>query len=186
MRFLLAILLLAACGAALAQSARREQAAPPRVDLIDRIVAVVNKEVITQYELTERMNRVQKDLQRRGTTLPVRAEIERQVLERLVIEKVQLQYARETGLRVDDLELDRTLSRVAEGNKLSLTEFRQALERDSIRFEAFREVIRNEILMNRLRDREVTGKITVSEGEIENLLLEQSERKDTATEYNVA
>src|SRR5882762_4534752 len=114
MRFRLAILLLAACGSALAQSPRAEQAAPARVD---RIVAVVNKEVITQYELTERMNRVQKELQRRGTSLPARAEIERQVLERLIIERVQLQFARESGVRVDDLELDRTVSRVAEGNK---------------------------------------------------------------------
>src|SRR5437762_4566494 len=186
MRFLLAILPLIAWGTALAQSPRPEQAAPAHIDLIDRIVAVVNKEVITQYELAERINRVRKDLERRGTSLPDRGEIERQVLERLSIEKVQLQYARETGVRVDDLELDRTVGWVAEGNKLSLTEFRQTLERDSIPFDAFREELRNEILMNRLRDREVTGKITVSEGEIENLLLEQSERKDTATEYNVA
>ena len=186
MRFPLAILPLIACGAAFAQSARPEQPATARIDLIDRIVAVVNKEVITQYELAERMNRVQRELQRRGTSLPDRGEIERQVLERLIIEKVQLQYARETGVRVDDLELDRTVSRVAEGNKLSLTEFRQTLERDAVRFDRFREELRNEILMNRLRDREVTGKITVSEGEIENLILEQSERKDTATEYNIA
>jgi peptidyl-prolyl cis-trans isomerase SurA len=180
------MLLLAACGAAFAQSARPEQTAPARTELIDRIVAVVNKEVITQYELAERMNRVRKELERRGTSLPDRGEIERQVLERLVIEKVQLQYARETGVRVDDLELDRTVSRVAEGNKLSLTEFRKTLERDAINFDGFREELRNEILMNRLRDREVTGKITVSEGEIENLLLEQGERKDIATEYNIA
>jgi peptidyl-prolyl cis-trans isomerase SurA len=180
------MLLLTACGAAFAQSARQEQAVPARVELIDRIVAVVNKEVITQYELAERMNRVRKDLERRGTSLPDRGEIERQVLERLIIEKVQLQYARETGVRVDDLELDRTVSRVAEGNKLSLTEFRKTLERDAINFDGFREELRNEILMNRLRDREVTAKITVSEGEIENLLLEQGERKDIATEYNIA
>src|SRR5438309_3720352 len=186
MRFLLSVLALIAGGAALAQSPRQEQAAPARVDRIDRIVAVVNKEVITQYELAERMNRVQRELQRRGTSLPDRGEIERQVLERLIIEKVQLQYARETGVRVDDLELDRTVSRVAEGNKLSLTEFRQTLERDAIRFDKFREELRNEILMNRLRDREVTGKITISESEIENLLLDESERKDTATEYNIA
>ncbi len=180
------MLLLAACGASFAQSARPEQAAPARVELVDRIVAVVNKEVITQYELAERMNRVRKELERRGTSLPDRGELERQVLERLIIEKVQLQYARETGVRVDDLELDRTVSRVAEGNKLSLTEFRKTLERDAINFDGFREELRNEILMNRLRDREVTGKITVSEGEIENLLLEQGERKDIATEYNIA
>ncbi len=85
MRFLLTILPLIAWGTALAQSPRPEQAAPARVDLIDRIVAVVNKEVITQYELADRMNRVQKDLQRRGTSLPDRGEIERQVLERLII-----------------------------------------------------------------------------------------------------
>ena len=180
------MLLLTGCGVALAQSARQEQAAPARVEPIDRIVAIVNKEVITQYELAERMNRVRKDLERRGTSLPDRGEIERQVLERLIIEKVQLQYARETGVRVDDLELDRTVSRVAEGNKLSLTEFRKTLERDAINFDGFREDLRNEILMNRLRDREVTAKITVSEGEIENLLLEQGERKDIATEYNIA
>src|SRR5258708_5395317 len=186
LRFQLAMLLLAACGAAFAQSARPEQTAPARTELIDRIVAVVNKEVITQYELAERMNRVRKELERRGTSLPDRGEIERQVLERLIIEKVQLQYARETGVRVDDLELDRTVSRVAEGNKLSLTEFRKTLERDAINFDGFREELRNEMLMKRLRDREVTGKITVSEGEIENLLLEQGERKDIATEYNIA
>src|SRR3989442_5604561 len=186
MRYPFATLLLLACGTALAQSERPERAAAARIDLVDRVVAVVNKEVITQYELAERMNRVLKDLQRRGTSLPERREIEHQVLERLVVEKVQLQFARDTGLRVDDLELDRTVNRVAEGNKLSLTEFRNTLERDSIRFDAFREELRNEILITRLREREVTSKITVSEGEIENFLLEQSERKDTATEYSIA
>ncbi|HLQ01624.1 MAG TPA: peptidylprolyl isomerase [Burkholderiales bacterium] len=186
MRSHLAIVLLIACGTAPAQSGRPERAAAARIAVVDRIVAVVNKEVITQYELAERMNRVLKELQRRGTSPPERGEIERQVLERLVAEKVQLQFARETGLRVDDLELDRTVNRVAERNKLSLTEFRNTLERDAIRFDAFREELRNEILITRLREREVTSKITVSEGEIENFLLEQSERKDAATEYSIA
>ncbi|HEY6241175.1 MAG TPA: peptidylprolyl isomerase [Burkholderiales bacterium] len=186
MRIHLSILLLMAFSTVLAQNARQEQAAGARIASIDRIVAVVNKEVITQYELAERMNRVLRELERRGTSLPDRGEIQRQVLDRLVIEKVQLQYARETGLRVDDLELDRTLNRVAEGNKLSLTEFRRTLERDAIRFDVFREELRDEILMNRLREREVTSKLTVGEGEIENFLSEQSERKDTATEYNLA
>src|SRR3989449_3202889 len=186
MRFLLALLPLIAWGAAVAQSPRPEQAAPARVDLIDRIVAVVNKEVITQYELAERMNRVQRELERRGTSLPDRGEIERQVLERLVIEKVQLQYARETGVRVDDLELDRTVSRVAEGNKLSLTEFRQTLERDAIRFDRFREEHTTELQSRLQLDCRLILEINNSESEIENLLLEQSERKDTATEYNIA
>jgi peptidyl-prolyl cis-trans isomerase SurA len=154
--------------------------------LLDRIVAVVNKEVITQFELNDRIGRVQKELQRRGTSSVDRSEIEHQVLDRLIVEKVQLQYARETGMRVDDLELDRTVNRVAENNKLSLTEFRQKLESDSIPFDKFREELRNEILLARLRDREVTSKLTVSDGEIENLLLEQSEKKEIGTEYSVA
>jgi peptidyl-prolyl cis-trans isomerase SurA len=182
----LAVLLTIAWGNALAQLGRLEPAASTRIALVDRIVAVVNKEVITEYELAERLNRIRKDLQRRGTPLPDRGEIEHQVLERLIIEKAQLQFAQETGLRVDDLELDRTVGRVAEGNKLSLTVFRQMLERDAIPFDVFREELRSEILITRLREREVTGKITVSEGEIETFLLEQSERKGTATEYNVA
>ena len=181
-----AVLLTIAWGNVLAQLGRSEPAASTRIALVDRIVAVVNKEVITEYELAERLNRIRKDLQRRGTPFPDRGEIERQVLERLIIEKAQLQFARETGLRVDDLELDRTVSRVAEGNKLSLTAFRQMLEGDAIPFDIFREELRGEILITRLREREVTSKITVSEGEIETFLLEQDERKGTATEYNVA
>ncbi len=132
MKHALALLALIGCNVTLAQGVRPDQGAAGRVDLLDRIVAVVNKEVITQVDLADRISRVLKDLQRRGTSSVNRAEIEHQVLERLIVEKVQLQYARETGMRVDDLELDRTVNRVAENNKLSLTEFRQRLEGDAI------------------------------------------------------
>jgi peptidyl-prolyl cis-trans isomerase SurA len=178
-------LLAIAWTSAVAQLDRSEPVPQTRVALVDRIVAVVNKEVITDYELAERINRIRNDLQRRGTALPDRREIEHQVLERLIIEKVQLQFARETGLRVDDIELDRTVARVAEGNKLPLAAFRQMLERDGIPFDAFREELRNEVLMSRLRERDVTSKITISEGEVEAFLLEQTERKGAGTEYNV-
>ncbi len=186
MRIGLPLLLSVVCGAAFAQGVRSDQAASGRIDLLDRIVAVVNKEVITQFELNDRIERVQRELQRRGTPSVSRSELEHQVLERLVVEKVQLQYARETGMRVDDLELDRTVNRVAENNKLSLTEFRQRLEGDSIPFDRFREELRNEILLTRLRDREVMSKLVISENEIDNLILEQSERKEAETEFNVA
>ena len=186
MRLGLPLLMLIVCSAAPAQSVRSDQAASSRIDLLDRIVAIVNKEVITQFELADRVERVQKELQRRGTSSVSRSELEQQVLDRLVVEKVQLQYARESGMRVDDLELDRTVNRVAENNKLSLTEFRQRLEGDSIPFDKFREELRNEILLSRLRDREVMSKLVVSESEIDNLILEQSEKKDVGTEFNVA
>ena len=180
------LLAAAGCGMALAQAPRAESAVPARTDLLDRIVAVVNKDVITQYELSDRISRVQRELRRRGASGVNPSEIEHQVLDRLIFEKVQLQFARETGMRVDDLELDRTVDRVAENNKLSLTEFRQKLESDSIPFDQFREDLRNEILLGRLRDREVTSKLTVSDGEIENLILEQSEQKGAGAEYDVA
>src|SRR5215831_17689191 len=186
MRICVGLLALLGAASAFAQAARPEQPATGRIDLLDRIVAVVNKEVITQYELNDRIDRVQRELQRRGSGSVNRSEIEHQVLDRLIFEKVQLQFARETGMRVDDLELDRTVSRVAESNKLSLTEFRQKLESDSIPFDRFREDLRNEILLNRLRDREVTSRLTVSDGEIENSILEQSEKKDVGTEYSLA
>jgi peptidyl-prolyl cis-trans isomerase SurA len=185
MRLGLTLIAMVVCAPALAQGARPDQAARGRVDLLDRIVAIVNKEVITQFELNEHIERVQKELQRRGAGVD-RTEIEHQVLDRLIVEKVQLQHARDTGMRVDDLELDRTVNRVAENNKLSLTEFRQRLESDSVPFDKFREELRNEILLGRLRDREVTSKLTVSEGEIDNLLEEQKEKKEIGTEFNIA
>jgi len=185
-RIQLSIALSILCGTVLAQGARQEQNASTRVALVDRIVAVVNKEVVTQHDLSERMERVARDLARRGISLPDRREVERQVLERLIIEKVQLQLARDTGIRVDDLELDRTVARVAEGNNLSPKQFRETLERDGVPFDKFREELRNEILINRLRERDVISRITVSEGEIENLLHERSERKGAGTEYSIA
>jgi peptidyl-prolyl cis-trans isomerase SurA len=186
MKVCLALVALIGSGTALAQAARPGQSVPSRTEVLDRIVAVVNKEVITQFELSGRIDRVQRELQRRGSGEVARSEIEHQVLDRLIFEKVQLQFARETGMRVDDLELDRTVSRIAENNKLSLTEFRQKLESDSIPFDRFREDLRNEILLTRLRDREVTSKLTVSDGEIENLILEQGAKEGGGTEYNVA
>jgi peptidyl-prolyl cis-trans isomerase SurA len=185
MRMALTVIALVACAEALAQGARPDQTGAGRIDLIDRIVAIVNKEVITQFELEERIARVQKELQRRGTPVVDRSELEHQVLDRLIVEKVQLQLARETGMRVEDLELDRTVNRIAENNKLSLSEFRQRLESDAIPYDKFREDLRNEILLTRLREREVTSKLTVSEGEIDNLLQEQND-KETGTEYNLA
>jgi len=154
--------------------------------LVDRIVAVVNSEVITQFELSERMNRVLRELDKRGTPLPPRDQLERQVLERMILDKAQLQLAKETGLKVDDLDLDRTIARIAEGNRLALTEFRKRLEADGIPFDKFREEVRVEITLSRLREREVDNKITVGESEIDAFLADQAASKETAVEYNVA
>jgi peptidyl-prolyl cis-trans isomerase SurA len=156
------------------------------VALVDRIVAVVNKDVITATELDDAVAGAERQLRRQGTRLPDRALLERQMLERLIIDKAQLQLARDTGLRVDEVQLDRAVERVAQNNKLSLADFRAALERDGVAFQAWREELREQMLLNRLREREVEDKIQVSDTEIDLFLADLKARPDTRVEYQVA
>jgi peptidyl-prolyl cis-trans isomerase SurA len=156
------------------------------VALVDRIVAVVNKDVITATELDDAVAGAERQLRRQGTRLPDRALLERQMLERLIIDKAQLQLARDTGLRVDEVQLDRAVQRVAQNNQLSLADFRAALERDGVAFQAWREELREQMLLNRLREREVEDKIQVSDTEIDLFLADLKARPDTRVEYQVA
>lgn len=167
MRFLLQAVLWFFClvGVAAAQSRAANQPLP-----VDRIVAVVNDEVITRQELRLHLESALGQLQRQGMSPPPRDVLERQVLERLVMDKVQLQQAREIGLRVDDAQLEQALQRIAASNNLSLPQFRAALEKDGISFASFREEIRGEMTIARLREREVESKIFISDGEIDNYL----------------
>ena len=98
--------------------AQAQAQTPRRITLVDRIVAIVNNEVITQNELAEQLQTSVEELRRRGTPLPLREDLEKQVLERLVTERVQLQFAKETSTRVDELDLDRTVGRIAQANNL--------------------------------------------------------------------
>jgi len=177
MRRTLALLLLCAAPAG--------AAAPPPV-LVDRIVAVVNKDAITLTELAERTESAERELRRQRIAAPEHAVLQRQVLERLVLDKAQLQLATETGLRVDELQLDRAVQRVADSNKLALSEFRRALEQDGVSFESFRTQVRQQMLMQRLREREVDDRVQVSEGEIDLFLEEDKASAASAVEYNVA
>jgi peptidyl-prolyl cis-trans isomerase SurA len=147
---------------------------------------VVNSEVITQFELSDRVTRALRELSQRGTPLPDRGELQRQVLERMIMERVQLQFARETGLQIDDLQLDSTIARIAENNRMSLSEFRRTLERDGIPFDKFREEVRTEIVLSRLREREVDNKISVAESEIDNFVSQQHETGDPSAEFDLA
>ena len=184
MKILLRSLLLSLClvGIATAQQARRPASEPVAAD---RIIAVVNDEVITLNELRNRLESALSQLKRQGTPLPPRDVLEQQMLERLVMDKVQLQYARETGLRVDDAQLEQALQRIAVGNKMSLGQFRQALEKDGITFAKFREEIREEMTIARVREREVENKIVISQGEIDNYLAGES-TKGAGEEYQIA
>ena len=151
----------------------------------DRIVAVVGGEVITYYELRTRLAAALKQLQKQGTPLPPQDVLERQMLERLIMDRAQLQFARESGLRVDDAQLDEAIGRIAAGNKMTPQQFRAALEKDGVEYARFREEIRAEITTVRLREREVDSRLVISEGEIDNHLANQA-ASGRSEEYQLA
>lgn len=152
-------------------------AADVEVTQLDRVVAVVDREVITYRELQNRIAIVLGQLEKQNVARPPQEALEKQVLERLISDRLQMQLASQTGLRVDDNQLDKTMERIAEQNKLSVSEFRQALERDGISYRKFREDMRSEIVLARLREREVDNRVNVTEAEIDNLLTTQASRQ---------
>ena len=177
----LALLALAATPPAFAQ-----KPSASRIVLLDRIVAVVNDQVITRRDLDERVTTVLTQLRQQGTPLPPRDLLEKQVLERMIFNQVQLQYAKETGLRVDDATLEKTLSRIAEDSKLTPVQLRAALEKDGISFNKFREDIREEITIARLREREVDNKITIADSEVDNFLSTRQIQEGKTDEYHLS
>jgi peptidyl-prolyl cis-trans isomerase SurA len=142
--------------------------------LADSIVVVVNDDVITKNELADRMAFVERSMKAQGISAPPAAEFRKQVLERMIIDRAQLQLAKEDGVRVDDLMLDRYISRIAESNKLNMQQFRDQVERDGTAYPKFREQIRDEIMMQRVREHEVENKLQITESEVDNYLAAQS------------
>ena len=154
---------------------------------IDRILAIINSDVITQTELNDRLIVVERQLKNQGTPLPAPELLKAQMLERMIINLLQIQFARETGVRVDDTQLDRSLRRIAQENNFpSLAEFRARLEEEGINFKNFREEIRNEIIFTRLREREVETKLVISESEVDSFLANQNRQESKNVEYQLA
>lgn len=160
-------------------------AAPQEPVEADHIVAIVGDEVVTYYELRSRLESALKQLQKQGTPLPPQDVLERQMLERVIMDRVQMQAAKEGGLRIDDIQLDQAIGRIAASNKMNMTQFRQALEKDGIEYAKFREEIRGEMTMVRLREREVDSRLVISDGEIDNYLANQQTTGNTE-EYQLA
>lgn len=183
---ILSFLLLSALGVALSGTALAQPAERPDIVEIDRIVAVVNDEVITLHELRARISETFAQMRSRNVTPPPAEEFERQQLERMILEKVQLQHAAETQLRVDDRLLDASLSRIAESNRMDVAQLRAAIEQDGMVWSRFREDIRKQIVMSRLRDREVESRVVVTEGEIANFIANPERKPDQSEEYNVS
>jgi peptidyl-prolyl cis-trans isomerase SurA len=139
-------------------------------DELDGIVAVVNDDVIMRSELEEQMNVILARLREEQTQLPPESVIEKQVLERMIVEKLQLQLARQNGIRIDDNALNENLQKIAQKNGMTLSDFRDLLEREGYRYDRFREDIRNQIAITELRKQMVDNRTKVSEQEVDNLL----------------
>ncbi|MDR0735461.1 MAG: peptidylprolyl isomerase [Zoogloeaceae bacterium] len=152
--------------------------ARPQVIEADRIVAIVGSEAITLSELRAQLQMVTKRLERQGTPLPPQETLERQMLERMIMERTQIQAAHEQGLRVSDAQLEQTVARIAANNKMSREQFLLALQQDDITQSQFREEIRNEMLITRLREREVDSRIVISDAEIDNFLTQAGGKRE--------
>ena len=153
---------------------------------VDRIVAVVNDEVITRLDLEEQLKITADTLRHQNTPLPSGDVLEKQVLERMIVTKTQLQFAKESGLRIDDAMVEKTIARIAQNNKLSVEGLRQALKKDGIDFAKFRDDLRTEMTVARLREREVDSKIVITEAEIEAMLQVVQDAQGKIDEYNLA
>ena len=180
------LLFLAMLAAATMAPAAQDERRSGDTTLLDRVVAVVNTDVVTRLDLDEQIKLATQQLKRQGTPLPAKEVLERQLLERMVTSKVLVQMARETGVRVDDTQLQRAIDRIAQENKVSADAFRKQLEGEGVNFGRFREELRNEILISRLKEREVDSKILITDAEIDNYLKNQQSADGKDEEYSFA
>ena len=161
-------------------------AAQTAVRPLDRVVAVVNDQVITASQLASRAAAAAREIRLQNRTPPPADVLEKQVLERLIVDLVQAQRARDQGIRVDDSGLERAIEGIARENRLTVAQLRERVERDGLPFAAFREQVRAEIVRVRLREREVDAKVQVSEADIDAFLAEQEAAASAEPEFLLA
>ena len=152
----------------------------------DYIVAVVNQELVTAGEVQQRLARIEREAARGGARLPPPDQLRQQVLDALIDERVQLSHAREVSAKVDEAEIDRAAAGVAAQNQIPLAQLRERLRREGIDYGRFRANLRDQIMIERVREREVQSRIQVSDREIDALLDKQRAAAGSATSYNIA
>lgn len=157
--------------------------AEPR--LLDRVVAVVGSEALMESELQQRLQQVRMQLVERGLRAPPDSILRQQVMDRLILDTIQLQLAQQSGMRIDDQTLNQTLNRIARQNQMDLRQFSQAIEADGMSFTAFREQIRQEMLISQVRQRRVGDRIQISQQEIENYLASPEAIEQEGREFRV-
>ena len=153
---------------------------------LDRIIAVVDEDIVMQSELDEQAARVRDALRQQHTEMPPTTVLERQVLERLVLEKIQIQVAAQAGIKVSEKDLNKAIADIAKRNKLELPQFEKIIESEGVPFARFREQIGQQILIAKLRHEEVENRTRVSDQEIENFLRNQSNESESELEYRLS
>jgi len=161
-------------------------ATPQDTTPLDRVVAVVNDEVVTETELDREVKTVKNRLSEQGIPVPAADLLRSQVLNRLITKHLQLQLAKKTGIRVDDETLNKTIERIASQNKMTLPELRDVIERDGLSFATFREDIRDEVAISRLKQRQVESNIVVTSQEIDQFIANQLVGDDVNDEFHLS
>ena len=168
-----------------AAAAAQTNAAQSTVQEIDHIVAVANDDVITHTELEKRMRLVKQQLQGRQAKLPPDDVLRKQILEQLIMERLQLQVAERVGIRIDDESINQVVNNIARENNLTLDQFREVLTREGYNFADFRDNIKKDITITQLRKRRVENRVTVTEQEVDNYLISNASRGGSNDEFHL-
>lgn len=179
---MLSVLLATGVGGAAAQGGA---AVVPTVRGGDHIAVIVNQELVTAGEVERRLERVKADAGR-GARLPPEPELRRQLLDALIDERVMISSARESGMRVDEAEIDRAMQSIAAQNQITVPVLRERLRAEGTDYGRFRANVRDQIMLERLREREVYRRINVSDDDIDRFLAEQRASAGNDAETNLA
>ena len=153
---------------------------------LDKIVAIAGQDIITEGELRQELQIIVRELKARKTKLPAKEVLIPQVLERLIVKKLQLERADSQGIRIDDISLDKAVGKIAAENTMSLPQFRKALTAEGLNYASFREDIRHELAISKLRQRQVDGRINVSDQEISDLIEKSSQAGENNKRYRLS
>jgi len=153
--------------------------------LIDRVIAIVDENVVLESELVRRSNSIIAQIRERKQTVPALDILRKQVLERLIVESLQLQTAKRAGVRIGDRELTATIARIAEGSDLSANQLKMKVEGDGTPWNIFREDLRGEIMISRVKNGMVQNRIQVSEKEIDNIVVQMDKEGESKTKYHL-
>ncbi|HVC50219.1 MAG TPA: peptidylprolyl isomerase [Burkholderiales bacterium] len=157
-----------------------------RAEPIDWVVAVINNDVITAHELNRRLIETESDLKEQGTPLPPINVLRRQLLEHLITEHIELQQAKKTGISISDEQLDEAINNIAAQNNLTTAELEQKIQSNGLSIKEFRNKIRNQMMIEKLKQRDVLSRIQVSDAEINNFLKQKALQPDMDRQYKIS